>query len=237
MKTFVICSGGLDSVSLAYKMAHEQDLNGLISFDYNQRHVKELIYAKKCANDLGVQHYLVDLKNYGSLLNGSALTDNIIIPDGHYTEENMRITIVPNRNAIMLTLAFGIASANKGNAVALAIHGGDHFIYPDCRPEFIKAFSHMQSLALDGYANIKLLAPYLHFSKAEIIADGAQYNTPFQDTWSCYKGKDLHCGRCGTCVERQEAFYITQIEDPTHYEDSSFWKMTCNPTINILKKS
>ncbi len=224
MKTLVVCSGGLDSVSLAYRIAAEHQLTALLSFDYGQRHRKELDSAKACAERLGVSHQIIDIRTIGASLTGSALTDDVDVPDGHYAEETMKITVVPNRNAIMLAIAFGVAAAQKADAVALAVHGGDHFIYPDCRPGFIDAFQTMQNHALDGYADIKLLAPYVHVSKADIVIDGAKYGTPFAATWSCYKGGENHCGRCGTCVERREAFHLAGIEDPTLYEDADFWR-------------
>lgn len=224
MKTLVVCSGGLDSVSLAYRIASEHQLTALLSFDYGQRHKKELDSAKACAERLVIPHQIIDITNIGASLTGSALTDNIDVPDGHYAEETMKITVVPNRNAIMLAIAFGVAAAQKAEAIALAVHGGDHFIYPDCRPGFIDAFQTMQNHALDGYADIKLLAPYVHASKADIVIDGAKYGTPFAATWSCYKGGEHHCGRCGTCVERREAFHLAGIQDPTLYEDADFWR-------------
>lgn len=224
MKTIVVCSGGLDSVSLAHRIAAEQQLLGLISFDYGQRHRKELDFAAACAARLGVFHEIIDMRGIGSRLTGSALTDDVDVPDGHYAEETMRVTVVPNRNAIMLSIAFGVAAARNADAVAIAVHGGDHFIYPDCRPGFITAFQAMQDQALDGYASVRLLALYVNGSKADIVTDGARHGTPFAETWSCYKGGALHCGRCGTCVERREAFHIAGIEDPTEYEDPDFWK-------------
>lgn len=224
MKTIVICSGGLDSVSLAHKVAGEDTLKGLLSFDYGQRHVKEVEYAAACAKRLGVPHQVVDISNVGRALSGSALTDDVDVPDGHYAEETMKITIVPNRNAIMLAIAFGMAAAEKADAVAAAVHGGDHFIYPDCRPGFIDAFQAMQDQALDGVARIKLYTPFVTVSKADIVTEGAKWNTPFAETWSCYKGGEVHCGRCGTCVERREAFHLAGVEDPTEYADTEFWK-------------
>jgi 7-cyano-7-deazaguanine synthase len=224
MKTIVICSGGLDSVSLAHRIAAEQTLIGLLSFDYGQRHRKELDYAAACAKRLGVPHQIIDIRPIGSQLTGSALTDNIDVPDGHYAEETMKATVVPNRNAIMLAIAFGLAAAQKADAVAVAVHGGDHFIYPDCRPGFIDAFQTMQDAALDGYASVKLQAPYVNATKADIVTDGAKHGTPFAETWSCYKGGARHCGRCGTCVERREAFHLAGVADPTDYEDADFWK-------------
>jgi 7-cyano-7-deazaguanine synthase len=223
MKTIVICSGGLDSVSLAHRIAREHELLALVSFDYGQRHKKELDYAAACAERLCVPHHIIDIRPIGVHLTGSALTDDIAVPDGHYAEETMRSTVVPNRNAIMLTIAFGLAAAQQADAVAIAVHGGDHFIYPDCRPGFIDSFNEMQRHALDGYANVKLVAPYVDGSKADIVMDGSKHDTPFAQTWSCYKGGMRHCGRCGTCVERREAFHLAGISDPTDYEDPDFW--------------
>lgn len=224
MKVLVICSGGLDSVTLAYKVAREEELVGLVSFDYGQRHKKELDYAALAAKKLGVPHHILDMSQIGSHLSGSALTDDVDVPDGHYAEENMKITIVPNRNAIMLSIGFGIAASIKADAVAAAVHGGDHFIYPDCRPEFIQSFEDMQRLALDGYADVCLYTPFVEISKGAIVAEGAKHSVPFADTWSCYKGHEKHCGKCGTCVERREAFALAGVEDPTDYEDPDYWK-------------
>lgn len=224
MKTIVICSGGLDSVSLAHMVAAEHELLGLLSFDYGQRHRKEVTFASACAARLQVPHQTIDIRDIGRSLSGSALTDDVAVPDGHYAEETMRITVVPNRNAIMLTIAFGVAASRGADAVATAVHGGDHFIYPDCRPGFIDAFQTMQRHALEGYAEITLLAPYVNAAKSAIVTDGARYGTPFDETWSCYKGGAIHCGRCGTCVERREAFDLAGIADPTIYEDADFWR-------------
>ncbi|MCZ4354025.1 7-cyano-7-deazaguanine synthase QueC [Roseovarius aestuarii] len=223
MKTIVICSGGLDSVSLAHMVAQEHQLTRLVSFDYGQRHRKELDYAAMCAKRLDAPHDIIDLRGVGAALTGSALTDDIDVPDGHYEEESMRVTVVPNRNAIMLAVAFGVAAANDDQAVATAVHGGDHFIYPDCRPSFIESFEAMQKAALNGYADVSLYTPFVHRTKADIVTAGAAHNTPFAQTWSCYKGGDAHCGRCGTCVERREAFHLAGVTDPTVYADPDFW--------------
>jgi len=230
MKTLVVCSGGLDSVTLAYKVAHEHTLSTLISFDYGQRHKKELNHAKICADALNVPHSIIDISNVGAQLSGSALTDNIDVPDGHYAETSMKATVVPNRNAIMLTIAYGIASAQNLNAVATAVHGGDHFIYPDCRPAFIKSFETMQNHALNGLSNIKLYTPFLETDKTEIAREAARLNVPIEKTWSCYKGEDIHCGRCGTCVERIEACHLANIDDPTQYKDPDFWQSAVEKT-------
>jgi 7-cyano-7-deazaguanine synthase len=223
MKTIAVCSGGLDSVVLSHKIASEHELLALLSFDYGQRHSKELDYAARAAAHLGVPHETIDIRAIGAHLTGSALTDNVDVPDGHYAEETMKITIVPNRNAIMLAIAFGVAASRGADAVATAVHGGDHFIYPDCRPEFIKSFEAMQKQALDGYADVSLYTPFVNSPKSEIVAAGAAIDVPFAETWSCYKGGELHCGACGTCVERREAFHLAGVEDPTQYEDPDYW--------------
>lgn len=221
LKTLVICSGGLDSVTLAYKIAKEHTLAGLISFDYGQRHKKELGYAAICAQALNVPHSIIDISAIGEHLSGSALTGDIDVPEGHYAEENMKVTVVPNRNAIMLSIAYGIASARNCDAVAAAFHGGDHFIYPDCRPPFVKAFEDMEKHALEQH--IKLITPFLTMTKGDIATEGARLNVDFANTWSCYKGTENHCGRCGTCVERREAFHLANVTDPTPYQDADFW--------------
>ncbi|OFX08643.1 MAG: 7-cyano-7-deazaguanine synthase QueC [Alphaproteobacteria bacterium RIFOXYD12_FULL_60_8] len=226
MSTLVICSGGLDSVTLAHHVAAHGRLGALLSFHYGQRHCKELVFAKACAQRLHVPHHVIELSAVTPYLRGSALTDaaNVAVPDGHYAAETMKDTVVPNRNAIMLTIAFGVAAGQGWDAVALAVHGGDHFIYPDCRPDFIDAFRIMQDKALDGLWSVGLEAPYLSLDKAGIVKQGAELGVPFAETWSCYKGNDIHCGRCGTCVERAEAFHLAGVCDPTAYADKRFWK-------------
>ncbi len=225
MKTIVVCSGGLNSVTLAYKVAREHSLHSLISFDYGQRHKKELDYAARAASDLGVKHHVVDLTSVGALLGGSSLTsDDIDVPDGHYAEETMRITVVPNRNAIMFAVAFGAAAAAGVDAVAAAVHGGDHFIYPDCRPDFITSFQTMQNHALEGVRDVTLYTPFVNVSKADIALEAGRLAVPIDRTWSCYKGHETHCGRCGTCVERREALELARVPDPTVYEDREYWK-------------
>ena len=123
----------------------------------------------------------------------------------------------------MLTIAFGIAVTRGAEAVAAAVHGGDHFIYPDCRPAFVEAFAKMQCMALDGSTQIAFETPFLFESKADIVREGARLGVPFAETWSCYKGGAQHCGRCGTCVERREAFDLACVDDPTPYDDADYW--------------
>ncbi len=224
MRTLVVCSGGLDSVTLAHKVAAEGCLIHLVSFAYGQRHAKELTFARACAARLAVTHDVVDIADIGPRLATSALTGSAPVPEGYYAAETMRITVVPNRNAIMLTIAFGVAVARGAEAVAAAMHGGDHFIYPDCRPGFVETFAAMQRMALEGVAQITLAAPFLRCSKADIVREGARLGVPFTETWSCYRGGSHHCGRCGTCVERREAFHLAGIDDPTSYEDAEYWR-------------
>jgi 7-cyano-7-deazaguanine synthase len=213
-------SGGLDSVTLAHALAADGlDLIAL-SFHYGQRHAKELDQAVRCADRLGAEHHVVDLRSVGALLTGSALTDaGVEVPEGHYTDMSMATTVVPNRNAIMLSVAVGVAVARDAGAVATAVHAGDHAVYPDCRPAFIEAIEHEARVANEGFIadDFAVLAPFLRLSKDEIVRRGADLGVPFEETWSCYLGEELHCGRCGTCVERREAFELAAIPDPTRY--------------------
>lgn len=217
-------SGGLDSVTLAHLLSAEGIDLIAVSFDYGQRHAKEIEHAARCADLLGADHHVVDLRSVGALLAGSALTDrDIDVPEGHYTDASMAATVVPNRNAIMLSVAVGVAVARDADAVATAVHAGDHAIYPDCRPAFIDAIEHEALVANEGFIHegFRVLAPFLHLTKAEIVRRGDALGVPFGETWSCYVGDDVHCGRCGTCVERREAFELAGVVDPTTYSGAS----------------
>lgn len=216
-----VVSGGLDSAVLAHHLrADGWDLR-LVSFDYGQRHRVELEHAGALAAGLDARHDVVDLRGVGALLTGSALTDaDVEVPDGHYTEASMRSTVVANRNAIFAMVATGVAVAEGAGAVGLGIHAGDHAIYPDCRPPFVAAAEHLAKVANEGFVteHFRVLAPFIAWSKADIVRRGADLDVPFAATWSCYRGGERHCGTCGTCVERIEAFDLAGVPDPTEYE-------------------
>ncbi|MFZ4160458.1 7-cyano-7-deazaguanine synthase QueC [Streptomyces griseoincarnatus] len=211
-------SGGMDSTTLA---AHYHDLGYdllLLSFNYGQRHLREIAAAQTIAGYYRAEHHIVDLEAVGALMPGSSLTDlSVDVPEGHYAAESMRATVVPNRNAIMANIAAGIASARGAVVVALGIHAGDHAIYPDCRPAFLTALQASITAALDGFPTPTVEAPFVHQTKTDIARRGAALGVPFALTWSCYQGGPLHCGRCGTCVERREAFNDAGLTDPTEY--------------------
>lgn len=220
MKTVAIVSGGMDSVTLAYWLKHEGHDVRLVSFDYGQRHKKELWFASQCAHELDAEHDIIDLTNITRLISHSALTsDTIDVPDGHYAEQTMKQTIVPNRNSIMASIAIGIAVNEQADHVALGIHAGDHYIYPDCRPSFATTLEQHVKVANEGFLpdHFTILTPFIHMTKADIVTTGATMGVPYEQTWSCYKGGNVHCGACGTCFERQEAFNIAQVIDPTTY--------------------
>jgi 7-cyano-7-deazaguanine synthase len=219
-RAIAVVSGGMDSVTLAYLLASEGYDLQVVTVDYGQRHRKEIAYAERCAERLGASFDVADISMLGRFLSGSALTDDIDVPHGHYAADNMAVTVVPNRNAIILSIAYGFAVARSAAIVACAVHAGDHYIYPDCRPEFVDAFDRMQRHAVEGFGdpNLHLHAPFMHKTKADIVAVGATLSVPYEATWSCYEGGELHCGLCGTCNERKEAFYLAGIDDPTKYE-------------------
>jgi 7-cyano-7-deazaguanine synthase len=222
-KVVAIVSGGLDSVTLAYHLVDQGYEPVLISYDYGQRHSKELDFAKLCAQRLNAKHHLVDLKVLTSLMGTSSLTsDAIEVPDGHYAEETMKVTVVPNRNAIMINVATALAVSESYSFVATGVHGGDHFIYPDCRPEFIESQTETLKLANAGFiaTEFDVLAPFVNISKADIVTIGDAIGVPWLETWSCYKGGDIHCGSCGTCFERREAFELANVGDPTFYRST-----------------
>jgi 7-cyano-7-deazaguanine synthase len=208
----------LDSTVLAAQLLADGAETRLLSIDYGQRHAKELQQAEKIADALGLPHRILRLPDLGPLLGGSSLTDDQVeLPEGHYAEESMKATVVPNRNMILLALAGGHALSIGFDTIAYAAHAGDHTIYPDCRPEFADAME--KALGLADWQNLNLHRPFVNFSKEELVRKGNELGAPLELTWSCYAGREKHCGKCGTCVERKEAFALAKIEDPTEYED------------------
>lgn len=218
-KAVVVLSGGMDSVTALYVAKAENEEVYAISFDYGQKHKKELLYAKEVCKRLNIEHKIVDLTNITALISNSALTGTIEVPEGHYEQENMKLTVVPNRNMIMASIAIGYAVNIKAERVYLGVHAGDHVIYPDCRPQFIKALDLCGYLANEGFGKIEIKAPFIYMTKAEIVKLGNTLEVPYELTWSCYKGGEKHCGRCGTCIERIEAFKLAEIGDPIEYEN------------------
>lgn len=187
-----------------------------ISFDYGSNHnAREIPFARMHCERLGIRHVTVPLEFMARYFKSSLLEGADAIPEGHYADENMKSTVVPFRNGIMLAVAAGIAESNGLSKVLIANHGGDHAIYPDCRPGFIEA---MDRVVVEGtYAGVRVVAPYTGIRKADIAAIGAALGIDYSETWSCYKGGEKHCGRCGTCVERREALAIAGIADTTEY--------------------
>ena len=216
MKALVLFSGGLDSTVLATQMKQEATESRLLSIDYGQRHAKELVHSQKVANHLELPHEILKLPQLGHIIGGSSLTDkSIIIPEGHSAEESMKSTVVPNRNMILLALAGGHALSLGLDTIAYAAHAGDHTIYPDCRPEFADAMD--KALGLADWKDLNLHRPYVEMTKSDLVSLGAEIDAPLHLTWSCYAGGEIHCGKCGTCVERKEAFELANITDPTKY--------------------
>lgn len=211
----IIVSGGMDSITLLYDRKDEIALG--ISFDYGSNHnAREIPFAKMHCERLGIKHITINLDFMHQYFKSSLLDGAGAIPEGHYADDNMKSTVVPFRNGIMLAIAIGIAESNNLDQVFIANHGGDHTIYPDCRPEFINA---IDAAATAGtYNNVKVIAPYTKITKSDIARIGKRLGIDYAETWSCYKGGEVHCGKCGTCVERKEALAEAGIEDKTIYE-------------------
>jgi len=218
MKTVAVVSGGLDSTVLLYWLLDQGHDVRALSVNYGQRHITELAYAKKMCKRLSIVHEVADLSLISNLLGRSSQTDPLLpVPEGHYAEESMKLTVVPNRNALMLSVATAWAISMKADNVAYGAHAGDHTIYPDCRAVFASAMDVVMRIA--DWHEVGLLRPFVNKTKAEIVSIGAGLSVPFECTWSCYNGRDKHCSVCGTCVERREAFRLAGVEDPTEYEN------------------
>ena len=211
----IIVSGGMDSTTLLYDRRDEIAL--AISFDYGSNHnAREIPYAEMHCKRLGIEHITIPLDFMHKYFRSSLLEGADAIPEGHYAAENMKSTVVPFRNGIMLAVAAGVAESRNLTKLLIANHGGDHTIYPDCRPEFISA---MDSATNAGtYVGVRVIAPYTNITKGDIARIGKKLGIDYAETWSCYKGGEKHCGKCGTCVERKEALAYAGIEDTTEYE-------------------
>jgi 7-cyano-7-deazaguanine synthase len=216
MNVVVLCSGGMDSVTALYWAHRNHRVAAVVSFDYGAKHNhREIPFAVEHAAITRVRHEIITLDFVNRLFASDLLKSGGEIPEGHYEAENMKQTVVPFRNAIMLSIACGFAESVNAQALVIAAHGGDHAIYPDCREEFMRSMG--DAMRLGTYAGVQLLRPFIALNKAQIAHEGAKLGVDFARTWSCYKGGTIHCGKCGTCVERREAFARAGIPDPTAY--------------------
>lgn len=220
LKVVVLVSGGMDSVAALYDARQQWEVAGAISFNYGSKHNhKEIPMAAHHCQQLGIPHQVIALGFVNELFDSNLLKSGEAIPDGHYEEQTMKLTVVPFRNGIMLAIAAGYAESLKADGLVIAAHAGDHAIYPDCRETFMQSMA--EAIRVGTYAEVKLLRPFIRFNKAQIAARGRELGVDFGMTWSCYKGQAMHCGTCGTCVERREAFLVAGIPDPTKYESTA----------------
>ena len=213
MKAVLIFSGGLDSTTLLCKMLADGYQVDALTFNYAQRHKKEIDCAITIARRLNVTHHVIDLSSLAAFLGESALLGKKEVPSCHYTEDAARQTVVPNRNMIMLSVAAGYAEAHEIPELFYAAHKNDQTIYPDCRPEFVQALVPAIRLGT-AWHPVQLKAPFLDMTKAEIVRMGLELQVPYELTWSCYRGEDKPCRSCPTCIEREEAFTLNGITDP-----------------------
>lgn len=217
MKVCVLLSGGMDSVTVLYEALAIHEVVACLSFDYGSKHNPcEIPFAKLHAARNDVPHHTISLDFMDRLFKSDLLRSGGDVPDGHYAEQSMKQTVVPFRNGIMLSIAAGFAESIDAQGVVIAAHSGDHAIYPDCREPFMQAMA--AAMENGTYANIELLRPFITMDKTAIAKRGVELGVDFAETWSCYKGGEIHCGVCGTCVERREAFLLANLPDPTTYE-------------------
>lgn len=210
----IILSGGMDSVTMLYEYRDSIEL--ALTFDYGSNHAEnEIACARLHCKRLGIRHIIIPLDFMHRYFTSSLLQGGDAIPEGHYTSENMASTVVPFRNGIMLSIACGMAESNGLKVVMIANHGGDHTIYPDCREEFIQAMSQAMTAGTD--TDVRVFAPYTNITKSDIARHGRDLGLDYSETWSCYKGGKVHCGKCGTCIERREALAEAGINDTTEY--------------------
>ena len=215
-KVVVILSGGMDSTTLLYDVLKQGKEVYALSFDYNQKHKKELHCASYTCQELKVPHKIVDLAVLSEVAPSALTRDDWKVPEGHYADENMKQTVVPNRNMVMLSLAVSYAIGMGAKHVYYGAHAGDHDIYPDCRSSFVQAMQ--DAISLCDWTKVELHAPYLDIDKGDIVIKGKELNVNYSLTWTCYKGLERACGKCGSCTERLEAFEKASIKDPIQYE-------------------
>ena len=216
MKVCVLLSGGMDSVTVLYEVLQIHKVVACLSFDYGAKHhSREIPFAKLHAERNGIHHQVISLDFIDQLFKSDLLKSGGEIPDGHYAEASMKQTVVPFRNGIMLAIAAGYAESTGAEGLVIAAHSGDHVIYPDCREPFMQGMA--DAIHTGTYAKIELLRPFIAMDKTGIARRGVQLGIDFSETWSCYKGGEIHCGTCGTCVERREAFILAGLPDPTCY--------------------
>jgi 7-cyano-7-deazaguanine synthase len=216
MKAVVLLSGGMDSTVAFYEILRNHEVLAALSFDYGSKHnSREIPFARLHAERAGLPHHTIQLGFINEHFSSDLLESGGEIPDGHYAEANMKRTVVPFRNGIMLAIACGFAESKGASSLAIAAHSGDHAIYPDCREPFMQGMA--DAMREGTYEKIELLRPFIHIDKAGIAKRGAELGIDFSETWSCYKGGETHCGTCGTCVERREAFLLAGLDDPTTY--------------------
>jgi 7-cyano-7-deazaguanine synthase len=211
----VVYSGGMDSYTVLHRAISDGHTVAPVTFNYGQRHVREIDSAAAVCAELGISHKVVDISSINSLIQGSALTSNIDVPEGHYESESMKATVVPNRNMILLSLAIGYAVSTGCRKIYYGAHSGDHAIYPDCRPEFVDRMNDVSAIA--NYYPVEIVTPYINVDKSDILRDGLDMGLDYGKTWTCYNGQNLACGKCGACVERLESFAANGIQDPISY--------------------
>ena len=214
MKIIQLLSGGLDSTTLLYKLLNEGHDVHALSIIYGQRHEREMIAAGETCAKLNVPWLMLNLDDLKTVMQGSSLTDEIDVPLGHYAEESMKQTVVPNRNMIFLSIAAAYAISLQADGIAYAAHAGDHAIYPDCRQPFINSLAHTLSVANMWNKPLIVLAPFINMSKIQILKEGLLLDVDYSRTWTCYNGGSKPCMQCGACVERIEAFLLNNTEDP-----------------------
>jgi 7-cyano-7-deazaguanine synthase len=215
-KAVVVLSGGMDSTTLLYDVVSQGYETSCISFDYGQKHKKELGLAKQTTMKLGLEHIVVDLGVLNQVGPSALTRKDWDVPDGHYSDENMKQTVVPNRNMVLLSLASAYAMSIGATELFYGAHAGDHDIYPDCRPEFVDAMRNAIKIA--DWKPLNLNAPYLNKDKGDIAIRGKELNVDYSLTWTCYKGLEEACGTCGSCTERLEAFDKAGMKDPVKYK-------------------